>query len=609
MRLEEFWGVGPKTRERLTESIGVEDAVAAIEGGDVRALTEAGLSRGRATRILRRANGGEGMDVLATGDARDVYRELLDLIQAYAVTRQAADRIRVLTPLLDTDEMTERLDDVAAVRAVWTALDDAERERVLDAFERYDEAGAGERPAVEAALALLDAGVVDAEAAADDAADASPFAPLAELDRDAIAEAAEALGGLAEGRVAEGVDEELDELRESLAAADRLEANALDVIEQLREDGVRDGDGFRDAFLEHVRSEAGVTVDRVRDAMPGDAVDATDFAGTTLRELSNDLREAVSTREELVASDLRGTVAEAREDVDAAVAAVDDVAFYLSLARFADAYDLVRPTYVEGERDVVAAVAARNLSLLAGEEDRVQPVTYAVGQHDLGEVDPTAGPGGRENPTPPDDDRVAVVTGANSGGKTTLLETLCQIVLLAQMGLPVPAERAEVSVFDAVVFHRRHASFNAGVLESTLRSIVPPVSAGERTLMLVDEFEAITEPGSAADLLHGLVTLTVERAALGAFVTHLADDLEPLPDTARVDGIFAEGLSPDLDLLVDYQPRFGTVGRSTPEFIVSRLVAGADDRSERAAFETLAEAVGQDVVQRTLADARWSPSD
>ncbi|SNZ12466.1 DNA mismatch repair protein, MutS family [Natronoarchaeum philippinense] len=604
MRLEEYWGVGPKTRERLTDALGVEAAVEAIEGGDIRALADAGLSRGRATRILRRANGGEGMDVLATGDARDVYRELLDLIQSHAVTRQAADRIRVLTPLLDTAAMNERLDEVAAVRAVWTALGDGDRERVLDAFERYDEAGGGERPAVGAALALLDAGVVAENERPD-----SPFAPLAELDRDAVAEAADALGGLDDGRVVEGVDDELDDLRESLAAADRLEANALDVIEQLRDDGVHDSDEFRDAFLEHVRSEAGVTVDRVRDAMPGDAVDATDFAGTTLRALSNDLRESVSTREELVASDLRGTIADAREDVDAAVAAVDDIAFYLSLARFAEANDLVRPSYVEGDRDAVAAVAARNLSLLAGEEDRVQPVTYAVGEHDLGEVDPAAGMDGRETPTPPDEDRVAVVTGANSGGKTTLLETLCQIVLLAQMGLPVPAERAEVSVFDAVVFHRRHASFNAGVLESTLRSIVPPVSAGERTLMLVDEFEAITEPGSAADLLHGLVTLTVERAALGAFVTHLADDLEPLPDTARVDGIFAEGLSPDLDLLVDYQPRFGTVGRSTPEFIVSRLVAGADDRSERAAFETLAEAVGQDVVQRTLADARWSPSD
>jgi hypothetical protein len=607
MRLEEYWGVGPKTRERLTESLGADAAISAIEDGDVRTLSEAGLPRGRATRILRRASGGEGMDVLATGDARDVYKELLDLIQERAVTRQAADRIRVMTPLVDRAAMSERLDAVAAVRAVWTELSEDERRRVLDAYERYDEAGGGERPAVEAALALLDADVV--AASGETVADDSPFGPLAELDQAALSDAADALAGLDDGRVVAGVNEELDELRESLAAVDEMEANALDVIEQLREDGVHDTDGFRDAFLEHVRAEAGVTVDRIRDAMPGDAVDATDFVGTTLRELAGDLREAVSTQEELVASDLRGTIAGAREDVDAAVVAVDDVAFYLSLARFAETYDLTRPEYVEGDRDTVAAVAARNLSLLAADDERVQPITYAVGDHDLGEVDPTAGPGGRDNPTPPDDHRVAVVTGANSGGKTTLLETLCQIVLLAQMGLPVPAERAEVSVFDAVVFHRRHASFNAGVLESTLRSIVPPVSAGERTLMLVDEFEAITEPGSAADLLHGLVTLTVERAALGAFVTHLADDLEPLPDSARTDGIFAEGLSPDLELQVDYQPRFDTVGRSTPEFIVSRLVANADDRSERAAFETLAEAVGHDVVQRTLADARWSPSD
>jgi len=124
--------------------------------------------------------------------------------------------------------------------------------------------------------------------------------------------------------------------------------------------------------------------------------------------------------------------------------------------------------------------------------------------------------------------------------------------------------------------------------------------------MLVDEFEAITEPGSAADLLHGLVTLTVDRDALGVFVTHLADDLEPLPTEARVDGIFAEGLNQDLELQVDYQPRFGTVGRSTPEFIVSRLVANANDPVERNGFETLATAVGEEAVQRTLSDALWT---
>jgi dsDNA-specific endonuclease/ATPase MutS2 len=124
--------------------------------------------------------------------------------------------------------------------------------------------------------------------------------------------------------------------------------------------------------------------------------------------------------------------------------------------------------------------------------------------------------------------------------------------------------------------------------------------------MLVDEFEAITEPGRAADLLNGLVDLTVDRDALGVYVTHLAEDLSPLPPEARIDGIFAEGLTEDLELRVDYQPRFGTVGKSTPEFIVSRLVANARDRAERRGFEALAFAVGEEAVQRTPSDAEWS---
>ena len=127
--------------------------------------------------------------------------------------------------------------------------------------------------------------------------------------------------------------------------------------------------------------------------------------------------------------------------------------------------------------------------------------------------------------------------------------------------------------------------------------------------MLVDEFEAITEPGRAADLLYGLVNLTVEEGALGTFVTHLADDLEPLPEAARTDGIFAEGLTDDLELEVDYQPRFGEVGRSTPEFIVSRLVADADDREEAAGFRTLARSVDTDAVQRTLSDVEWTDGE
>jgi dsDNA-specific endonuclease/ATPase MutS2 len=311
-----------------------------------------------------------------------------------------------------------------------------------------------------------------------------------------------------------------------------------------------------------------------------------------MRTLATDLRDEVRSREEAVAAELSETLDAATDQIETAVDAVEEIAVSTSLARFAIAFDLVRPSFVD--RDVCGVIGARNLFLADGDES-VQPITYAVGDHDM----PVS------SPNRPPEDRVAVLTGANSGGKTTLLETLCQVQLLAQMGLPVPARHAEVGVVETVVFHRRHASFNAGVLESTLRSVVPPVSEGGKTLMLVDEFEAITEPGSAADLLHGLVQLTVDREALGVFVTHLADDLEPLPAEARTDGIFAEGLTTDLELEVDYQPRFETVGRSTPEFIVSRLVADADDRGERAGYETLATSIGETAVQRTLAAARW----
>ena len=579
MQLEEYWGVGPKTRERLQDALGTEGAVRAIESADVRALTEAGLSRGRATAILRRAKGGEGMAVLATRDGRSVYKDVLELAAEHAVTRHAADRIRVLTPLRDPDAVEARLDDVMEAVDTWDGLGEGTRAAVLETFEEYDSVEGGERAAVEAAIALK---TTDASG--------GTFAELDEIDEADLEAAADALAHVrADGTVAEGADAELDRLRAGLREVESMEGSAFDVLETLREEGVRGTEEFREAVIDYVRRETDVPVEAIREAAPEEAADATDFVGATLRSLAADLREDVGEREEAVAGELRDAVEEARDAIDAAVAAVDHVALYFSLARFAVAHDLVRPEIV-ADGDVLAVENARNLSLVAADVE-VQPVTYAVGDHGLS--------------GPPADDRVTVLTGANSGGKTTLLETLCEVALLAQMGLPVPAERAQVSLTDAVVFHRRHASFNAGVLESTLRTVVPPLAEGQRTLMLVDEFEAITEPGSAADLLHGLVTLTVERDALGVFVTHLADDLKPLPEVARIDGIFAEGLDAELRLEVDYQPRFGTVGRSTPEFIVSRLVADAEDPAERVAFETLAKAVGQEVVQRTLADAQW----
>ena len=621
MRLEDYWGIGPKTSERLTEALGTERAVEAIESADVRALVDAGIHRGRATRILRRANGEVGMDVLATSDARSVYDDLLALAAGEALTAHAADRIRVLTPLLDRDAVESRLDRVVAARDAWAGLEDDEREAVRDAFAAYDEADGSDLAAVETAVALREVGLTD-----------GPFADVGALDGERLNDAAAALadvrgsidpvGGLDgdEIEIAAGADAELDRLRERLSAARDLADSAFDVLESVRDGSLRDFEALEAATIERVARETGVEPATVRSAAPDEALDAADFVSGTLRDLVVELEAAVDERETAVAADIRERLGDDPGDAEEeggdgegsdgdgaseggettvarAAAAVSDAAFLLSLGRFAAENGHVRPTLVD---DGIAVQGARN-PFLGGD---VQPVSYGVGSHSLADASGVA-----SADEPPTGDRVSVLTGANSGGKTTLLETLCAVALLASMGLPVPAAAAEVGTFDRIVFHRRHASFNAGVLESTLKSVVPPLVAEGRTLMLVDEFEAITEPGRAADLLNGLVTLTVDRGALGVYVTHLAEDLSPLPDAARIDGIFAEGLTSDLDLRVDYQPRFETVGKSTPEFIVSRLVANAGDRGVRAGFEHLAGAVGEEAVQRTLSDAEWAAND
>ena len=576
MDLEEYWGIGPKTKATLVDSLGTADAVAAIEAGDLRTLVRAGVDRGRATRILRRARSEEGIERLATRDTRAVYDAVLDMIAEYALTDGAAARIQTLTPLADQEAMRDRVTAIETARATWQGLPTPTREAVESAFQTYDTAG-DDRAAVTAALELHQAGATD-----------GPFEPIGELDPDLLESAASALGAFDGDRITAGVDTRLDALRAQREMVQSMAAEPAAVVEELDTSGVRDTASFREGLVRHLRTEADVDPVRIRAAMPQEAMSAAGFVDDTLTSLNESLTTAITEREQTVRADLESDIDAARETIDYTRRMLDTIARDISLARFAAAFDLVAPTY--RDHSAVAVRDARNLSLAATGAS-VQPVSYAVGTHSVESL--------------PAGDQVSVLTGANSGGKTTLLETLCSVVVLAYMGLPVPAAEAEVGAFDRLVFHRRHASFNAGVLESTLKSVVPPLAQTGRTLMLVDEFEAITEPGRAADLLSGLVRLTVDSGAVGTFVTHLADDLQPLPDAARIDGIVAAGLRDDLTLEVDYQPQFGDLGRSTPEFIVSRLVADADDRAQRAAFETLADALGTEVIQRTLTDARW----
>ena len=65
-------------------------------------------------------------------------------------------------------------------------------------------------------------------------------------------------------------------------------------------------------------------------------------------------------------------------------------------------------------------------------------------------------------------------------------------------------------------------------------------------------------------------------------VTHLAPAiLAEMPDKdVRIDGIEAQGLDENMELIVDRTPKRNYLARSTPELIVKRLIERSDGDSK-----------------------------
>ena len=183
-----------------------------------------------------------------------------------------------------------------------------------------------------------------------------------------------------------------------------------------------------------------------------------------------------------------------------------------------------------------------------------------------------------------DKQSLALLTGANSGGKTTLLELLAHTCILAHMGLPVPASKAVVGQVEALhILAKAGGTQSAGALEQTLVELATVVSDPTPKLILADELEAITEPGAGARIIAGmLLAAEAQNDTTMMLVTHLAPSIIEATgrDDLRVDGIEATGLDADLELMVDRTPKRNHLARSTPELIVKRLVERSEGHAQ-----------------------------
>ncbi len=265
-----------------------------------------------------------------------------------------------------------------------------------------------------------------------------------------------------------------------------------------------------------------------------------------LRSFEQDLRSRMEGRGLRSRRELARSLEGQKDRAAALVHALMEFDFVLALGNFALAEDLYFPE--KASVPCLCFEEGRHLFL-----EKPDAVSYCLG----GEVH-------MEN--------VALLSGVNSGGKTSLLDLIAQIVILAHMGLPAPARACRLSLFQEMYyFSKSRGTLSAGAFETAMKKFAV-VENPKRKLVLADELEAITEPGASARIIACMLDELNRRDCVAIFVSHLAEDVRRYAETpVRVDGIEAEGLDENNCLVVNRSPRYNYLARSTPELILDRL--------------------------------------